>query len=155
MIEIERKFLVINQDFINQSYENYSIKQGFISNDPERVVRIRIAKNKGFLTIKGKNNGIERLEWEKEITVEEANLLITLCKQPILEKTRYLVNYQSFIYEIDVFEGENQGLIVAELELENANQSYEKPSWLGKEVSEDRRYYNSNLIENPFKNWKN
>lgn len=153
MKEIERKFLVLNNDFINESFENYKIKQGFISNDPERVVRIRIAKNKGFLTIKGKNSGIERFEWEKEITLEEATLLITLCKKPILEKTRFLVSFKSFIFEIDVFEGENLGLVVAELELKDINQSFEKPAWLGKEVSDDTRYYNSNLLENPFKNW--
>jgi adenylate cyclase len=153
MQEIERKFLVLNNDFMQESYENYVIKQGFISNDPERVVRIRIARNQGFLTIKGKNNGIERFEWEKEITLEEATLLLTICKKPILEKTRFLVNFQSFIYEIDVFEAENKGLIVAELELKNANQSFEKPNWLGKEVSDDIKYYNSNLLENPFKNW--
>jgi adenylate cyclase len=153
MIEIERKFLVLNNDFMNDSYENYTIKQGFISNDPERVVRIRIAKNKGFLTIKGKNKGIERIEWEKEIPHDEANILMNLCKKPILEKTRYLVNYQCFLYEIDVFEGSNKGLIVAELELENSKQTYEKPNWLGNEVSEDTRYYNSNLIENPFCKW--
>jgi adenylate cyclase len=153
MIEIERKFLVLNNDFINDSFEKYTIKQGFISNDPERVVRIRIAKNKGFLTIKGKNKGIERIEWEKEIHLYEANILMNLCKKPILEKTRYLVNYQSFLYEIDVFEGSNKGLIVAELELENSKQDYKKPNWLGNEVSEDARYYNSNLIENPFCNW--
>jgi adenylate cyclase len=153
MKEIERKFLVLNNDFIQESYEKYVIKQGFISNDPERVVRIRIARNQGFLTIKGKNSGIERFEWEKEITLEEATLLLTLCKKPILEKTRFLVNFQSFIYEIDVFEAENKGLIVAELELKNANQSFEKPNWLGKEVSDDIKYFNSNLLENPFKNW--
>jgi adenylate cyclase len=153
MKEIERKFLVLNNDFINDSYDNYTIKQGFLSNDPERVVRIRIARNKGFLTIKGKNIGIERLEWEKEISLKEAEILITLCKKPILDKTRFLVNFHSFIYEIDVFNNENQGLIIAELELENVNQSFEKPLWLGKDVSDDNRYYNSNLIENPFKNW--
>ena len=154
MKEIERKFLVLNLDFVKESFDQYSIKQGFISNEPERVVRIRLAKNKGFITIKGKNIGIERLEWEKEIPQEEANMLLNLCKKPILEKMRYLVNYQSFIYEIDVFEGENQGLIVAELELESTNQTFEKPNWLGKEVSEDERYYNSNLIDHPYCNWK-
>ncbi|MFY7810116.1 MAG: CYTH domain-containing protein [Flavobacterium sp.] len=153
MKEIERKFLVLNNDFIQESFDKYIIKQGFISNDPERVVRIRIARNKGFLTIKGKNIGIERLEWEKEITIDEANVLLTLCKKPILEKTRFLVNFQSYIYEIDVFEGENLGLMVAELELENVNQFFEKPNWLGKEISDDHRYYNSNLVENPYKNW--
>ena len=153
MKEIERKFLVLNNDFMNDSYENYAIKQGFISNDPERVVRIRIARNKGFLTIKGKNIGIERLEWEKEIAIKEAEILLTLCKKPILDKTRFLVNFHSFIYEIDVFNNENHGLIIAELELENSNQPFEKPLWLGKEVSDDNRYYNSNLIENPFNNW--
>jgi CYTH domain-containing protein len=139
MKEIERKFLVLNNDFIQESFDKYIIKQGFLSNDPERVVRIRIARNKGFLTIKGKNIGIERLEWEKEITIDEANV--------------FLVNFQSYIYEIDVFEGENLGLMVAELELENVNQFFEKPNWLGKEISDDHRYYNSNLIENPYKNW--
>jgi adenylate cyclase len=153
MIEIERKFLVFNNDFVKESFDCFKIKQGFLCNDIHRVVRVRIAKSKGFLTIKGKNIGIERVEWEIEIPLNEAEILLNLCKKPILEKKRYLVNYQSFIYEIDVFQGINQGLIVAELELKNINQSFEKPSWLGKEVSDDARYYNSNLIENPYCNW--
>lgn len=153
MKEIERKFLVHNTDFIQESYENYIIKQGFLSDDPERIVRIRITNFKGYITIKGKTIGIERVEWEKEITLHEANTLLELCKKPGIEKTRYLVNYKGFKYEIDVFSGDNQGLIIAELELENALQTFEKPKWLGKEVSHETKYFNSNLITNPYSNW--
>ena len=153
MKEIERKFLVNNKDFIQESYANYNIKQGFLSDDPSRIVRIRITNDKGFITVKGKTIGIERLEWEKEISKDEATTLLSLCKKPILEKTRYLVNFQDFIYEIDIFFGENQGLIIAELELSNSEQFFLKPSWLGIEVSHDTRYFNSNLITFPYSKW--
>lgn len=153
MKEIERKFLVTNNDFIQESYSHYNIKQGFLSDDPSRIVRIRLTNDKGFITVKGKTIGIERIEWEKEISMNDAMILIDLCKKPILEKTRYLVNFHDFIYEVDVFEGQNKGLIIAELELKNSEEAFLKPNWLGEEVSHDTRYFNSNLITLPYCKW--
>jgi CYTH domain-containing protein len=154
--EIERKFLVKNTDFINDSFEKYSIKQGFLSTNKNRTVRVRIKNDKGFLTIKGISNekGTKRLEWEKEIPLQEAEQLLKICKKPIISKNRYLVNYKGNIFEVDVFKKKNKGLIVAEIELQTENQPFEKPTWLGKEVTGDKRYYNSVLQKKPFNSWK-
>ncbi len=153
--EIERKFLVLNTDFIAESYKNYTIKQGFLSTNKKRTVRIRIINNTGFLTVKGISNksGTIRFEWEKEISVLEAKLLLKHCKKHIINKTRYFVKQGDFTFEVDVFKGKNKGLILAEIELEYENQSFPKPKWLGKEVTGDIRYYNSVLSKNSFKKW--
>ncbi len=154
--EIERKFLVKNRDFIHQSKSKHSIKQGFLSTHKKRTVRIRILDNKGFITIKGKSDkkGLVRLEWEKEIPLNEAKQLLKLCKKPILSKTRYLIDFKGSLFEIDVFKKKNKGLIIAEIELDNKNQSFEKPDWLGKEVTGEIKYYNSVLSKQPYKDWK-
>ena len=155
MQEIERKFLVASEDFKNEAFKNSRIKQGFLNTDPERTVRLRITGNKAFITIKGKSskNGLSRFEWEKEIDINEAEALFELCEPGIIEKTRYLVKAGDFVFEIDEFYGENEGLKVAEIELNKETDTFEKPQWLGREVTGEVKYYNSQLSKNPFKNW--
>jgi CYTH domain-containing protein len=156
MVEIERKFLVKSEGFKNQASKKFRIIQGFLNTHPERTVRIRIRGDQAYLTIKGKSskNGLTRFEWEKEIPVVEAEELMKLCEPGIIEKTRYLVEIEEHTFEIDEFFGENQGLIVAEIELHSENDTFEKPEWLGEEVTGEIRYYNSQLSKNPFINWK-
>ncbi len=155
MIEIERKYLVTSLDFKNDYFAKNEIAQGYLSSNPERTVRIRIKGTKGYLTIKGIGNesGISRFEWEKEIELNEAKQLLILCEKGVIEKTRYEVKSGNHTIEIDEFHGDNIGLIIAEIELEDENESIEKPHWLGNEVTNDERYYNSYLSLNPFKNW--
>ena len=155
MIEIERKFLVTSNDFIEEAFSNKRIVQAYLSSVPERAVRIRIKGKQGFLTIKGKGNdsGMSRLEWEKEIDLQEAEKLLTICEKGMIDKIRYEVQVGKHVFEIDVFSGDNAGLVMAEIELENENESFEKPSWLGKEVTNDNRYYNVYLAQKPFKSW--
>lgn len=155
MVEIERKFLVTNCNFIMESKVKFRIVQGYLNSNPERTVRIRIKGNKGFITIKGKGNesGTTRFEWEKEIPIPEAEQLLLLCEKGVIDKTRYEVTIGLHLYEIDVFEGDNKGLIIAEIELKNENDSFEKPTWLGIEVTGDNRYYNAYLSNIPYKNW--
>ena len=155
-IEIERKFLV-KGDFKPFVINSRHIIQAYIVNLPERNVRIRISEKKGFITIKGKSseNGLSRFEWEKEINFDEAKSLLALCEGTIIEKNRFIVKeVGGLIYEIDVFEGDNKGLRIAEIELPNENTTFEKPDWLGNEVTGDIRYYNAYLVKNPYKNWK-
>lgn len=155
MIEIERKFLVLSTDFINQSHRHFKIAQGYLNSAPERNVRVRIKDDKSYLTIKGMGNatGTTRLEWEKEIPLEEGKKLLDLCEKGIIDKTRYLVNKGLHVFEIDIFHGENQGLIMAEIELSDEKESFEKPHWLGKEVTNDERFYNAFLSRKPFTSW--
>jgi adenylate cyclase len=155
MIEIERKYLVTSLEFKNEYYTKNEIAQGYLSSNPERTVRIRIKGNKGYLTIKGIGNesGASRFEWEKEIELNEAKQLLKLCEKGVIEKTRYEVKSGNHVIEVDEFHGDNNGLIIAEIELENENESIEKPHWLGNEVTNDERYYNSYISLNPFKNW--
>jgi adenylate cyclase len=152
--EIERKFLV------KQGYKQYAnsstrITQGYLSSVPERIVRIRINGDKGFITVKGITNhaGISRYEWEKEIPVSEARELLTLCEAGVIDKTRYLIQQGKFTFEVDEFYGENEGLVIAEIELSSEEEMFEKPEWLGEEVTGDRRYFNSKLVLNPFCTW--
>lgn len=154
--EIERKYLITGE-FKSKAIKSLQIKQGYLSSIPERTVRVRIQDNQGFLTIKGSNkkNSISRFEWEKAITKEEANELIQLCEVGIIDKKRYIVPFGNKIIEVDEFYGENEGLILAEIELDDENETIEKPDWLGKEVTDDPRYYNSMLKKNPYKNWDN
>lgn len=156
MVEIERKFLVKSEEFKTQASKKFRIIQGFLNTHPERTVRIRIRGDQAFLTIKGKSskNGLTRFEWEKEIPVVEAEELMKLCEPGIIEKMRYLVEIEEHTFEIDEFFGENQGLIVAEIELHSENDTFEKPEWLGEEVTGEIRYYNSQLSKNPFINWE-
>lgn len=155
MIEIERKYLVTSLEFKNEYYTKNEIAQGYLSSNPERTVRVRIKGNKGYLTIKGIGNesGASRFEWEKEIELNEAKQLLKLCEKGVIEKTRYEVKSGNHVIEVDEFHGDNNGLIIAEIELENENESIEKPHWLGNEVTNDKRYYNSYISLNPFKNW--
>lgn len=155
MIEIERKFLVTSKAFKTQASAEKKISQGYLNSDPERTVRIRIANDKGFLTIKGKGNesGMSRFEWEKEIPVEEARALLALSEKGAIDKTRFEIKVGNHTYEVDEFYGENDGLIIAEIELSSENEAFEKPEWLGEEVTNDERYYNAYLSKNPFRYW--
>lgn len=155
MIEIERKFLVKNDNYKTEAFQKEKIFQGYLNSDPERTVRIRIRGKKGTITIKGKSSesGMSRYEWEKEIPVEEALELKKLCEPGEIEKIRHQVRSAELIIEIDEFFGKNEGLVIAEVELKNESSEFEKPSWMGKEVTGDNRYYNSYLSKNPFKNW--
>ena len=156
MIEIERKFLITSQDFKKEAFTQNRIKQGYLSSVPERTVRVRVKADRAFMTVKGASNasGLSRFEWEKEITLQDANQLLLLCEKGVIDKTRFEVKKGKHIYEIDEFYGENEGLIIAEIELNSENENFEKPSWLGQEVTSDNRYYNSYLSKNPYKNWK-
>ena len=144
--EIERKFLVTG-DFKQEACDSFRLVQGYISTDPDRTVRVRVRGDKGFLTIKGRSSldGLSRYEWEKEIPVSEALELMNLCVSGVIDKTRYLVPYGGHTYEGDVFHGANEGLVLAEIELADEQEMFEKPSWLGEEVTGDVRYYNSML----------
>jgi CYTH domain-containing protein len=155
MIEIERKFLVLSNDFIAEAFSKKRIVQGYLNSNPERTVRVRIKADKGFLTIKGKGNetGTTRLEWEQEIAVTDAEKLLTICENGIIDKVRHEVKVGNHIYEVDVFSGENEGLTIAEIELQSEDEVFEKPHWLGQEVTNDERYYNAYLSNNPFKSW--
>jgi adenylate cyclase len=155
MIEIERKFLVTSEAFKKEAFAQNRIAQGYLSSVPERTVRVRIKGDKGFLTIKGASNesGLSRFEWEKEIPVDEAVALLKLCEKGVIDKTRFEVKIGNHIFEVDEFHGKNEGLIIAEVELKSETEAFEKPSWLGKEVTHDNRYYNSYLSKNPFTNW--
>ncbi len=152
--EIERKYLV-NGEFKSLAYAKSHIVQGYISSIPERTVRIRIRDDKGYITIKGMSSkdGLSRYEWEKEIPKEEALELIGLCEPGVIDKVRYLVKVGKHTYEVDVFGGDNEGLIIAEIELASEDDYFEKPDWLGKEVTGDMHYYNAWLSKNPYKKW--
>ena len=156
MNEIERKFLVTSTEFLSESKKSSRIVQGYLNSNPERTVRIRIKGTQGFITIKGKGNesGTTRFEWEKEIEVTEAEQLLLLCEDGVIDKVRYEIPSGKHLYEVDVFEGDNKGLIIAEIELNDENESFEKPNWLGVEVTGDDRYYNASLSVSSYKNWK-
>lgn len=151
--EIERKFLVKNNSWKDEVSKSISIKQGYLNSNAERTVRVRITNNKAYLTIKSKSEGISRQEFEYEIPSSEAKELILLCEKPLIEKTRHEVKQGIHTWEIDVFEGENNGLILAEIELYDVDEKFKIPSWIGLEVSDDIRYYNSQLIKSPFTAW--
>lgn len=155
MVEIERKFLVLSDDFINEAFSKKRIVQAYLNSNPERTVRIRIKEDKGFLTIKGKGNatGTTRLEWETEIPLRDAEKLLTICESSTIDKIRHEVKVGNHVYEVDVFAGENEGLIVAEIELKFEDEVFEKPSWLGKEVTNDEHFYNAYLSIKPYKSW--
>lgn len=156
MKEIERKFLVTSNSFLSESTTSYRIVQGYLNTDPERTVRIRIKGTKGYITIKGKGNasGTTRFEWEKEIALSEAEQLLLLCEEGVIDKIRHEIPLGNHCFEVDVFAGVNDGLIVAEVELQTENESFEKPDWLGKEVTGQVRYYNAYLSATPFKDWQ-
>lgn len=154
-LEIERKFLIISEDFKKEFFKKNYIKQGFLNSNKNRTVRVRIKDEKGFLTIKGKSNksGTSRFEWEKEISKNEAEELFLLCEKGSIEKYRYLVKSDNHTFEVDEFLGKNKGLLIAEVELFSEEETYKKPNWLGKEVTGKKKYYNSNLSKKPFSKW--
>lgn len=152
--EIERKFLVKNDNWRSLSKSAIKIEQGYLNTAVTRTVRIRTSGNRAFLTVKGKSTGAFRSEFEYEIPYEDALEMLALCEEPRIQKTRYIVEENNQVWEIDEFEGVNKGLIVAEIELKNESQIVSKPEWLGKEVTDDSRYYNSALILHPYSTWK-
>ena len=155
-MEIERKFLVTGSQFKQQAYASSRIKQGYICSHHGRTVRVRLRDEHAFLTIKGPSldGGLSRYEFEKEIVLDEANELFRLCEPGIIDKTRYLVKAGVHTFEVDEFYGDNEGLVMAEVELGSADEPFEKPDFIGIEVTGDRRYYNSHLRANPYCNWK-
>lgn len=157
-LEIERKFLVHKRDgaYKTLAYASSRIKQGYICSGRGRTVRVRIRGNQGFITIKGPsgNGGMTRYEFEKEITIDEAEHLMQLCEPGLIDKTRYLVKSGKHVFEIDEFYGDNEGLVIAEVELESEDEPYEKPDFVGEEVTGDRRFYNSYLRQMPFAVWR-
>ena len=155
MIEIERKFLVSSDAFKNDALRKNHIAQGYLNSAPDRTVRVRIKGDTGYLTIKGKSNetGLSRFEWEKEIPLADAKALLLLCEKGIIEKNRYEVPVGKHLFEVDEFFGENEGLLLAEVELQSESEFFEKPDWLGDEVTQDQRYYNSYISNHPFTSW--
>ena len=153
-IEIERKFLVKDDCYKGQAVESHRIRQGYIAHDSGRSVRVRIRDGRGILTVKGPFIGLGSLpEWEKELSLQEAEDLFQLCKPGCVDKTRWIIPAGNRSFEVDEFHGENEGLVMAEIELGSEDEAFEKPSWLGQEVTGDKRYYNSYLARNPFKTW--
>lgn len=157
MLEIERKFLVRSDHFKSEAFEHEQIEQGYLNSNPARSVRVRKKGNSGFLTIKGKSRdgGVSRFEWEKEISSEETDALLALCEPGKIRKTRYKIKSDDHIFEVDEFHGENEGLIIAEIELTSADEDFQKPEWLGEEVTGKKEYYNAYLSKNPFKTRQN
>lgn len=156
-LEIERKFLVASKAYRSEAISEIRIIQGFLNTDPERTVRIRIKGDQGYLTVKGIGNdsGTTRFEWEKEISVTEASNLIKLCEPIILDKIRFVVPVGHHNFEVDEFKGENEGLVLAEIELKHEDEQFDRPKWLGAEVTGQVRYYNSQLSKLPFGQWEN
>ncbi|WP_445957628.1 CYTH domain-containing protein [Yeosuana sp.] len=155
MIEIERKFLVKSFDFKLEAYKSTRIIQGFLNTNKERTVRIRIKDNQGFITVKGQStkDGLSRFEWEKEILKEEAKALLNLCEPGVIDKIRYEIKKGNHIFEVDEFFGDNEGLVIAEIELQTENEAFVKPEWLGKEVTGNIKYYNSQISKQPYNTW--
>ena len=155
-MEIERKFLVRSADYRKEAFKNVRMLQGFLNTDPQRTVRVRIAENKGYLTVKGISNdaGTSRKEWEFEIEVQLAEEMIALSEASPIDKTRFLVKSGEHLFEIDEFHGANAGLVVAEVELQTEDEVFTKPHWLGDEVTGDPKYYNAQLSKIPFEKWQ-
>ncbi|MBP3832855.1 MAG: CYTH domain-containing protein [Bacteroidaceae bacterium] len=155
-LEIERKFLVLDDSYKNLATSSSHIKQGYIYSGKGKTIRVRIRDERGYLTIKGPSDkaGLCRYEWEKEIDLHDAEELMRLCEPGIIDKTRYIIPSGKHTFEVDEFFGENQGLVMAEVELVSEEEPFEKPPFIGEEVTGDRRYYNSHLRENPYSRWK-
>jgi adenylate cyclase len=153
-VEIERKFLVRGERW-KVAGKGMLLRQGYLCSDPERVVRVRIEGEHATLTIKGKNRGATRSEWEYPIPREDAqHLLDALCERPLIEKVRHRIAHAGMLWEIDEFLGENAGLVVAEIELTSEDQAFARPNWLGEEVTHDARYFNANLLRHPYSAWR-
>lgn len=155
MTEIERKFLISSNTFKTEAKRSFRIKQGFLNTDPERTVRVRLKDDEGILTVKGKStiDGLSRFEWEKVISKADAEALMLLCEKGVIDKIRYEIDIGNHTFEVDEFFGDNKGLIIAEVELNHPTEKYEKPEWLGEEVTGQIQYYNSQISKNPYKNW--
>ena len=155
MIEIERKFLVKSKGYKKNSLSKHFVKQGYLSTDLSRCVRVRIIDEKAFITIKGASSidGLSRFEWEKEICKKEADEIIMLCAADTIEKIRYVLEFDGNKFEVDEFQNKNNGLVIAEIELSSKNQLFKKPEWIGKEVTGIKKYYNSQLAQKPFSKW--
>ena len=151
-IEIERKFLVVGDGWRQGAGVSYA--QGYLNRDPQRTVRVRIAGERAFLTVKGVSRGATRAEFEYEVPLADAAQMLELSDGPVVRKVRRLVEHAGSTWEVDEFEGENAGLVVAELELASEDQHFEKPDWLGREVTDDPRYYNSSLAAHPYSRWR-
>jgi CYTH domain-containing protein len=152
-VEIERKFLPASDQWRSLA-KGIHYCQGYLNRHRERTVRVRTIGERGFLTVKGASRGATRMEFEYEIPVEDARVMLAeLCEKPLIEKKRYRIDHAGHTWEVDEFFGENQGLVVAEIELEREDQPFAKPAWIGKEVTGDPRYFNSSLIANPYRNW--
>ena len=155
MIEIERKFLVTSNNFKEEAFKKTHIIQGFLNTDKERTVRVRLKGDRGFLTVKGlsSNDGLSRFEWETEISETDAKLLLKLCEKGVIDKVRHEIKADNHTYEVDEFFGDNEGLIIAEIELNHISEIFKKPLWLGEEVTGNEKYYNSQLSKQPYKTW--
>jgi len=151
-LEVERKFLVKGSEW--RHVEGVVFRQGYLSTEKERTVRVRVAGDRATLTVKGINRGAVRTEFEYDIPLEDARELLLLCEQPLIEKIRRRIEHGGLIWEVDEFSGENEGLVVAEVELDREDRPLAKPPWVGEEVTHDPRYYNANLIANPFRKWQ-
>jgi adenylate cyclase len=150
--EIERKFLVRDESW-REGAAGRRMRQGYLSLDPERTVRVRISGERAWLNVKGRTEGVRRLEFEYPIPVDDATALLALCGSAVVDKTRYLVRHDVHTWEVDEFHGDNAGLLVAEIELTQEDEPFVRPAWLGAEVSEDARYYNASLAQRPFRSW--
>lgn len=155
MIEIERKFLVTSNAFKDEAYKKTRLIQGFLNTHKERTVRVRLKEELGYITVKGQssNDGLSRFEWEKEITKPEAESLLKLCEDGVIDKIRYEVKVGNHVFEVDEFYGDNEGLVMAEVELEKRTEDFNKPHWLGEEVTGQVKYYNSQLSKEPYCKW--
>ena len=155
-LEIERKFLVLDDSYKHEAFASSHIRQGYICSERGRTVRIRIRDERAYITIKGPslNGGLSRYEFEQEIPLADAERLMLLCEPGMIDKTRWLVKLGKHTFEVDEFHGDNDGLVMAEVELSNENESFEKPHFIGQEVTGDRRYYNSQLRRNPYCKWQ-
>ena len=153
-IEIERKFLVRGDGWRSQG-RPVLLRQGYLSSDPDRIVRVRIEGDAAVMTIKGRSKGATRGEWEYPIPMQDAKAFLEqLCEQPLIEKTRTRVEHEGMVWEVDEFLGDNAGLVVAEIELESEDQTFSWPEWVGEEVTHDERYFNANLIRHPYSKWR-
>ncbi len=157
MLEIERKYLVKSDAYRMEAFDKEEIIQGFLNTHPDRTVRVRLSGDKGFITVKGRTDaeGITRFEWEREIPAAEARALLEICEPGVIRKVRYMVRSGEHLVEVDEFAGDNEGLVIAEIEMKEINEYIVKPDWLGDEVTGEPKYYNSQLSKKPYTKWKN
>ncbi len=156
MLEIERKFLVRSSAYKDEAHASQEIVQGFLNTHPDRTVRVRLSGDQGYITVKGRTDaeGVTRFEWEREIPPGEARALLEICEDGVIQKIRYLVKKGDHLIEVDEFRGANEGLVVAEIEIDKVDEKISTPDWLGEEVTGDPRYYNSQLSKKPYTTWK-